>query len=121
MRKCNEAGDGEELAVRRRFACVSSSRRDVQTKSDRPYSASIDQYGTIIAQNGIARSHAKASDGTPTRCAAVQFARPYVMKKNGARNRSHANARRQGRPGSGVIAGSRSRVRDDSAANGMRM
>ena len=67
----------KSCVVSKRCACASSSRRDAQTKSDSPYSASIDQYGTIVhAQNGIARSQPNASAGTTARCAAVQFAKP---------------------------------------------
>src|SRR5947209_20633273 len=58
------------------------------------------QYGTIVHdQKGIARSQSNTIEEIFDRWAAIQLANPYEMKNSGARNASHAAARRQGRSG----------------------
>ena len=69
--KLNRSGNARNTATHSscaynsRRACTSSSRLLVQTKSDTPYSRSIDQYGTIVhAMKGTLRSQSKTTTGT---------------------------------------------------------
>jgi hypothetical protein len=60
-----------------RCACRSSSRRVVQTKIERQYKRSIDQYGTIVhGTKGMERSQSNATAPTSPRRLASQFANP---------------------------------------------
>ena len=84
-------------AVSSRFACVSSSARDAHTNKrdavqrvDRPVR---DDRPRPERNRALPREDERPE--RCSRCAATQFAKPYVRKKKGPRKRSHATARRE--------------------------